>query len=186
MSHDASSSAASSAHTASGASASTESVAQDGLLWSVKPFDAVSPRELYAALRLRSEVFVVEQNCVFLDMDDQDQKCLMVMGYQRHENDSSSSIAVPPSNDPAAGSVGTSIATTASASGSSSAAAPVPDGHKLVATARLFAPRDSPYAGYACIGRVCTSPGARRSGCGRALLTRCVTECAARYRTVPY
>lgn len=38
-----------------------------------KPFDALTTRELYALLKLRSEVFVVEQNCVFLDLDDHDE-----------------------------------------------------------------------------------------------------------------
>lgn len=36
-------------------------------------FDALSNTDLYALLKLRSEVFVVEQNCVFLDLDDHDQ-----------------------------------------------------------------------------------------------------------------
>lgn len=36
-------------------------------------FEALSIPELYALLKLRSEVFVVEQNCVFLDLDDHDQ-----------------------------------------------------------------------------------------------------------------
>jgi ElaA protein len=35
-------------------------------------FDQLSTRDLYALLRLRSEVFVVEQDCVFLDLDDRD------------------------------------------------------------------------------------------------------------------
>ena len=39
------------------------------------------PFELYDLLRLRSEVFVVEQNCVFLDMDNNDQKCYHLLGY---------------------------------------------------------------------------------------------------------
>lgn len=41
--------------------------------WSLKKFEDLSALELYEILRLRSEVFVVEQNCVFLDMDDKDQ-----------------------------------------------------------------------------------------------------------------
>jgi ElaA protein len=41
--------------------------------WSLKTFDALSAKEMYEILKLRSEVFVVEQNCVFLDMDDKDQ-----------------------------------------------------------------------------------------------------------------
>lgn len=40
-----------------------------------KHFNDLSLQELYAMLRLRSEVFVVEQNCVFLDMDNKDQSC---------------------------------------------------------------------------------------------------------------
>ena len=46
-----------------------------------KSFEALTPQELYALLRLRSEVFVVEQNCVFQDMDDKDQKGVHVLGY---------------------------------------------------------------------------------------------------------
>ncbi|MEJ6651264.1 MAG: GNAT family N-acetyltransferase, partial [OM182 bacterium] len=36
------------------------------LTWHTKPFDALSNSELYSMLRLRSEVFVVEQDCVYL------------------------------------------------------------------------------------------------------------------------
>lgn len=35
-------------------------------------FDDLSPRDLYDILRLRSAVFVVEQECVFLDLDGRD------------------------------------------------------------------------------------------------------------------
>lgn len=38
-----------------------------------KHFNDLTPHELYAIMRLRSEVFVVEQNCVFLDADNNDQ-----------------------------------------------------------------------------------------------------------------
>ncbi len=50
--------------------------------WVIKPFAALTPDELYAMLRLRSEVFVVEQNCIFLDMDNKDQHCFHLMGWQ--------------------------------------------------------------------------------------------------------
>lgn len=50
--------------------------------WILKKFDELSPDELYAVLRLRSEVFVVEQNCVFLDMDDKDRYCHHLMGWR--------------------------------------------------------------------------------------------------------
>jgi ElaA protein len=51
------------------------------LNWILKDFKSLTPQELYAILRLRSEVFVVEQNCVFLDMDNKDQFCYHLMGW---------------------------------------------------------------------------------------------------------
>lgn len=50
-----------------------------------KPFDSLTVKELYAILKLRSEIFVVEQKCVFLDMDDKDLKCQHLMLYQNKE-----------------------------------------------------------------------------------------------------
>lgn len=52
------------------------------ITWAVKKFDELSLHELYAILRLRSEVFVVEQNCVFQDMDNKDQSCYHLMGWE--------------------------------------------------------------------------------------------------------
>jgi ElaA protein len=46
-----------------------------------KAFHELTPDELYDMLRLRSEVFVVEQNCVFPDMDDKDQLCHHILFY---------------------------------------------------------------------------------------------------------
>lgn len=51
-----------------------------GLQWRCLPFQALSADTLYRLLRLRSEVFVVEQACVFLDMDGLDKQCLHVLG----------------------------------------------------------------------------------------------------------
>jgi ElaA protein len=42
------------------------------LHWQLKRFAELSVDELYDLLRLRSEVFVVEQNCPYLDLDDKD------------------------------------------------------------------------------------------------------------------
>jgi ElaA protein len=44
------------------------------LVWQFKSFEALTHIELYAMLQLRTEVFVVEQNCVFQDMDGADDK----------------------------------------------------------------------------------------------------------------
>ena len=48
----------------------------------VKTFKELSTQELYDLLQLRSEVFVVEQNCVYQDIDGKDQKALHVLGYK--------------------------------------------------------------------------------------------------------
>src|ERR1700731_200430 len=52
--------------------------------WTCKRFDALTLQELYTILRLRSEVFVVEQNCVFLDMDNKDFFCDHLMGWREN------------------------------------------------------------------------------------------------------
>jgi len=52
------------------------------ITWTCKSFDELTTLELYAILRLRSEVFVVEQNCVFLDMDNKDLHCHHLMGWE--------------------------------------------------------------------------------------------------------
>ena len=50
------------------------------LAWSLKSFDELTNTELYELLRLRNEVFVLEQKCIFLDQDNKDQKCYHLMG----------------------------------------------------------------------------------------------------------
>ena len=52
------------------------------ITWEVKKFRTLTPEELYAILQLRNEVFVVEQHCVYQDLDDKDQACYHVMGWQ--------------------------------------------------------------------------------------------------------
>ncbi|HXD78752.1 MAG TPA: GNAT family N-acetyltransferase [Puia sp.] len=91
--------------------------------WTVRAFGELTNAELYAILKLRSEVFVVEQNCVFLDMDDKDQHCHHVMGRT---------------------------------------------GDRLQGYSRIVPPGIS-YA-ESSIGRIVSSPAARRSGIGRELL----------------
>jgi ElaA protein len=52
--------------------------------WKYKQFNELSAEELYAILRLRNEVFVVEQNCVFQDADNKDQDSYHVMGWKNN------------------------------------------------------------------------------------------------------
>lgn len=49
--------------------------------WKCKFFDELTLHELYTIIKLRNEVFIVEQNCVFQDADDKDQKCYHLMGF---------------------------------------------------------------------------------------------------------
>lgn len=49
-----------------------------------KAFSELSVDELYEILALRSEVFVVEQNCIFPDLDYKDQKALHFMGFDQN------------------------------------------------------------------------------------------------------
>ena len=46
----------------------------------IKKFNDLSTFELYEILQLRSEVFVVEQDCVYQDIDGNDQKALHIIG----------------------------------------------------------------------------------------------------------
>ena len=53
--------------------------------WVIKSFKDLSVNELYAIMRLRQEVFIVEQNCPYLDADGKDLKCHHLMGYVNDE-----------------------------------------------------------------------------------------------------
>lgn len=50
-----------------------------------KSFQDLTNRELYQILQLRTEVFVVEQDCVYQDMDGKDIKALHVIGTVKNE-----------------------------------------------------------------------------------------------------
>jgi ElaA protein len=51
----------------------------------VKTFNEFTTIELYDVLQLRSEVFVVEQDCVYQDLDGKDQKALHCLGYKNDQ-----------------------------------------------------------------------------------------------------
>jgi ElaA protein len=56
-------------------------MAVGNITWQHLAFEALSMRQLYDVLQLRSEVFVVEQNCVFQDIDGYDAQAMHVLGY---------------------------------------------------------------------------------------------------------
>jgi len=91
--------------------------------WVLKKFDELTPMELYSILRLRNEVFVVEQNCVFQDADNKDPASYHLMGWKNE---------------------------------------------KLIAYSRII-PAGIAYD-LPSIGRVVTSPEARRNGTGKELM----------------
>lgn len=45
-------------------------------IWNFKKFEELTSNELYDILRLRNEVFVVEQQCIYNECDNKDQKCM--------------------------------------------------------------------------------------------------------------
>ena len=55
------------------------------MIWEVKEWSELSTREVENIFSLRSEVFVVEQDCVYQDIDGKDQKAKHVLG--KKEND---------------------------------------------------------------------------------------------------
>jgi ElaA protein len=66
------------------------------IVWECKFFDELSNHQLYQVIRLRNEVFVVEQSCVFQDADNKDQECFHLMGWV--ENDLAAYARLVPPN----------------------------------------------------------------------------------------
>lgn len=50
-----------------------------------KTFDKLTTKELYEILKSRAEIFVVEQNCIYQDLDDIDYKSIHVF-YQNEDD----------------------------------------------------------------------------------------------------
>lgn len=51
----------------------------------LKTFEELSNHELYEILRLRSEIFVVEQDCVYQDMDNLDKEALHIFAIYKEQ-----------------------------------------------------------------------------------------------------
>jgi ElaA protein len=51
--------------------------------WEIKKFEDLTIDNLYSILKLRSEIFVVEQNCIFLDIDDIDKKAIHIYSLNK-------------------------------------------------------------------------------------------------------
>lgn len=55
------------------------------ITWQWSAFGSLAPDELYAALQLRQIVFVIEQQCTFLDPDGRDEKAWHLLGWEQEE-----------------------------------------------------------------------------------------------------
>ncbi len=53
------------------------------LTWETKPFDALSLDDLYKILQLRQAVFILEQRCVYNDLDGKDQQSHHLMVWHQ-------------------------------------------------------------------------------------------------------
>lgn len=104
--------------------------------WILKPFNDLTPMELYKILQLRNEVFVVEQNCPYQDCDNKDIYAWHLMGMQDE---------------------------------------------KLLAYSRLLAPGIS-YS-ESSIGRVVSSPSARKTGMGKKLMLESIDQIKNLFQT---
>ena len=78
--------------------------------WTIKRFDELTLDELYDILQLRNEVFIVEQNCVYKDLDGKDRSAWHLLAVEDGKLVAYTRI-LPPGvsyNDPAIGRVVTS------------------------------------------------------------------------------
>lgn len=57
----------------------------NSIIWKIKTFAELSTAELYGILKVRAEVFVVEQNCPYLDPDGTDEKAVHLWAEQNGE-----------------------------------------------------------------------------------------------------
>jgi ElaA protein len=106
------------------------------ITWILKPFSDLTPDELYRILQLRNEVFIVEQNCPYQDMDNKDLKSWHLMGTEKD---------------------------------------------KLIAYSRLLAPGIS-YS-ESSIGRIVSSPSARKTGMGKKLVDESIEQIKNLFKT---
>src|SRR5690606_33522293 len=50
------------------------------IIWKTKSFEQLTVKELYGLLRLREQVFIIEQDCIYPDIDNKDHKAIHVLG----------------------------------------------------------------------------------------------------------
>ena len=55
------------------------------IVWETCPFKSLSVEKLYEIIQLRQEIFVVEQDCPYIDADGIDLKCIHISGYHKNK-----------------------------------------------------------------------------------------------------
>ncbi|MEO7368579.1 MAG: GNAT family N-acetyltransferase [Gemmatimonadaceae bacterium] len=56
------------------------------ITWQCTPFQDLTPADLYAAMALRQKVFVLEQNCAYLDADGVDARAHHIFGWKKGDD----------------------------------------------------------------------------------------------------
>ncbi|WP_315053146.1 GNAT family N-acetyltransferase [Chryseobacterium indoltheticum] len=57
----------------------------NNIVWKIKSFEELTTSELYEMIKARVDVFVVEQNCPYPDLDKYDQKALHLWAEQEDQ-----------------------------------------------------------------------------------------------------
>lgn len=52
------------------------------IIWEVKAFEGLSLNELYQVMLVRQKIFVIEQTCLYEDLDEKDQSAFHLMGWR--------------------------------------------------------------------------------------------------------
>ena len=69
---------------------------QPEIRWQWTRFDDLEPRHLYALLRARGEVFIIEQRCAFLDTDGVDLDAWHLLGWTAAGRAAGGGVGTPP------------------------------------------------------------------------------------------
>lgn len=60
----------------------------ENIFWQLSRFSDLKPEDLYAVVRLREAVFIVEQSCPYPDADGRDPNALHLLGWLKHSDES--------------------------------------------------------------------------------------------------
>ena len=54
--------------------------------WLFREYEELKVSELYELLKLRASVFVIEQDCLYQDLDGKDSQATHLLGYKKKTN----------------------------------------------------------------------------------------------------